>query len=366
MRKRKKKIISLAGVVMSLVLCFLLGAGQILADAWPQETDRMSLAIQYGGGAAEFSLYRVADMTENREFTLAGKFADCPVSLENLDTEGWKTAAQTLAVYAEKGKAEGTITPDQIGMTDENGDLKWENLGTGLYLVLGSKTEDEMYTYEPTPLLTALPNWENDTWNHNVALNPKFDKTKKPDKPTTKIAALKIWEDDGQEDKRPESIEVQLLKNGEVYDTQTLNKENGWKYTWDKLPAEFQWSVVEKEVSDSYRVTYENENMKNGKRWVIRNKVIVPPTPTPTPSETPTPTPSETPTPTPSAAPTVTPITTPMPSDTPTPLPSKSLPYTGQTWWPVPILACAGIAAFSIGWIRRRKWEKKNGNQNEK
>ena len=324
MRKRKKKIISLAGVVMSLVLCFLLGAGQILADAWPQETDRMSLAIQYGGGAAEFSLYRVADMTENREFTLAGRFADCPVSLENLDTEGWKTAAQTLAVYAEKGKAEGTITPDRIGMTDENG----------------------------------LPNWENDTWNHNVTLNPKFDKTKKPDKPTTKIAALKIWEDDGQEDKRPESIEVQLLKNGEVYDTQTLNKENGWKYTWDKLPAEFQWSVMEKEVSDSYRVTYENENMKNGKRWVIRNKVIVPPTPTSTPSETPTPTPS--------AAPTVTPSTTPMPSDTPTPLPSKSLPYTGQTWWPVPILACAGIAAFSIGWIRRRKWEKKNGNQNEK
>lgn len=357
MRKRKKKIISLAGVVMSLVLCFLLGAGQILADAWPQETDRMSLAIKYGGGA-EFSLYRVADMTENREFTLAGRFADCPVSLENLDIEGWKTAAQTLAVYAEKGKAEGTITPDQIGMTDENGDLKWENLGTGLYLVLGSKTEDEMYTYEPTPLLTALPNWENDTWKHNVTLNPKFDKTKKPDKPTTKIAALKIWEDDGQEDKRPESIEVQLLKNGEVYDTQTLNKENGWKYTWDKLPAEFQWSVVEKEVSDSYRVTYENENMKNGKRWVIRNKVIVPPTPTPTPSETPTPTPS--------AAPTVTPSTTPMPSDTLTPLPSKSLPYTGQTWWPVPILACAGIAAFSIGWIRRRKWEKKNGNQNEK
>lgn len=88
MRKRKKKIISLAGVVMSLVLCFWLGSGQILADAWPQETDRMSLAIQYGGGAAEFSLYRVADMTENREFTLAGKFADCPVSLENLDTEG--------------------------------------------------------------------------------------------------------------------------------------------------------------------------------------------------------------------------------------------------------------------------------------
>lgn len=348
MRKGKKRIISLAGVVMSLVLCFLLGAGQILADAWPQETDQLSITIQYGGGAAEFSLYRVADMTENREFTLAGKFADCPVSLENLDTEGWKTAAQTLAVYAEKGKAQGTIYPDQTGSTDEKGMLEWENLKTGLYLVLGNKTEDETYLYEPTPLLTALPGWENDTWNHHVTLNPKFEKTKKPEKPTTKIAALKIWEDDGQEDKRPESIEVQLLKNGEVYDTQKLNKENGWKYTWDKLPVDFQWSVVEKEVSESYKVTYESENMKNGKRWVIRNKVIVPPTP----SDTPTPT--------------VTPSATPKPSATPTPLPAKNLPYTGQTWWPVPVLACAGIMTFSIGWIRRRKWEKKNGNQNEK
>lgn len=62
MRKRKKKIISLAGVVMSLVLCFLLGAGQILAEHGRRRQTE-SLAIQYGGGAAEFSLYRVADMT---------------------------------------------------------------------------------------------------------------------------------------------------------------------------------------------------------------------------------------------------------------------------------------------------------------
>ncbi len=358
MEKRKKKIISLAGVVLSLVLCFLLGAVRTLADTWPETADDLSIAIQYGGGSAEFDLYRVADMTENLEFTLSGKFADCPVSLENLDTEGWKTAAQTLAVYAEKGKAEGTIHPVESGTTDENGLLEWKNLETGLYLVLGSKTEDETYTYEPTPLLTALPGWENETWNHQLTLNPKFDKTKKPEQQTTQIEALKIWEDDGQEDLRPESIEVQLLKNGEVYDTQTLNKENGWKYNWDKLPAEFDWSVVEKEVSESYQVTYESENMEDGKRWIIRNKAIVPPTPTPTPSETPTPTPS--------ATPTVTPSTTPKPSATPTPVPKKSLPYTGQTWWPVPILACAGIAAFSIGWIRRRKWEKKNGNQNEK
>lgn len=29
------------------------------------------------------------------------------------------------------------------------------------------------------------------------------------------------------------------------------------------------------------------------------------------------------------------------------------LPQTGQLWWPVPLLACAGLALFLVGWLRR-------------
>ncbi|MCL5265476.1 MAG: protein kinase [Chloroflexi bacterium] len=48
--------------------------------------------------------------------------------------------------------------------------------------------------------------------------------------------------------------------------------------------------------------------------------VLLPATPTPTPTETPTPTPTETPTPTPTSTPTPTPTNTPTPSPTPTPV----------------------------------------------
>ena len=43
--------------------------------------------------------------------------------------------------------------------------------------------------------------------------------------------------------------------------------------------------------------------------------------------------------------------------DPASPANAAKLPQTGQLWWPVPILAVAGIAFFSIGWLRSRKDE---------
>ena len=37
------------------------------------------------------------------------------------------------------------------------------------------------------------------------------------------------------------------------------------------------------------------------------------------------------------------------------------LPQAGQLWWPVPILALAGIVFFTVGWVRRKTQE--NGNE---
>lgn len=42
----------------------------------------------------------------------------------------------------------------------------------------------------------------------------------------------------------------------------------------------------------------------------------------------------------------------PVPSPTPTPPPR--LPQTGQLWWPIPALACAGILFILVGIVRRR------------
>lgn len=42
---------------------------------------------------------------------------------------------------------------------------------------------------------------------------------------------------------------------------------------------------------------------------------------------------------------------------TPTKAPSydRNLPQTGQLWWPVPVLICAGLACIAVGLFRRRR-----------
>ena len=71
---------------------------------------------------------------------------------------------------------------------------------------------------------------------------------------------MKVWEDDGTE-ARPESVTVQLLRNGEVYDTVTLSDENGWSHTWTGLDKDDTWQVVEADVPDDYTVTVTREGI---------------------------------------------------------------------------------------------------------
>ncbi len=76
------------------------------------------------------------------------------------------------------------------------------------------------------------------------------------------ITVRKIWKDDGVG--RPASIRVNLLRDGEVYDTVTLSDRNNWSYSWDKLDYRYKWSVEEDEVPEGYVATYK----KNSSGWV--------------------------------------------------------------------------------------------------
>ena len=109
--------------------------------------------------------------------------------------------------------------------------------------------------------------------------------------------------------KRLKCSPVTLLQNGTAYDTQTLSSTNGWQYTWDKLPkydknsTEISWTVREFSVPG-----YVSSIRQNGYTFVLTN----------TPDE-------------------------PKP------------PQTGVLWWPVPVLACGGLASMFVGTLSRRK-----------
>ena len=127
--------------------------------------------------------------------------------------------------------------------------------------------------------------------------------------PTVTRTVIKVWNDKGYESKRPSSVQVLLLKNGETYDAQRLNSANGWQFTWSKLPQyddngkEISWSIYEKPIS-----SYVASVSQNGDTFVLTNTFN-----------------------------------------------SQKLLQTGALWWPIPVLVCTGLAFITAGMLSKKK-----------
>lgn len=109
------------------------------------------------------------------------------------------------------------------------------------------------------------------------------------------------------------------------------------KFEVDINPPEdaFNWRVVEYETPEGYTVTVERE----GITFVMTNSQIeeIPDEQTPEGGRPP----GEN--------------TPPLENIPDEPIPmGPSLPQTGMLWWPVPVLACAGLFLFLMGWGKRR------------
>lgn len=280
------------------------------------KADSGSLTLHYEVGKGSFALYRVAGFSETGKFSVEEPFAQYPVDwehLENLDSEGWRALSETLSGYVSRDSE--LIKPIDVKTVDEKGDVVWNPLEKGLYLIIGEQVQDEQYTYTPIPFLVTVPNrTESGAWNPDPVVEPKYEKEEIRNVNRT---VLKIWKDDGNKALRPEEITVQLLMDGEVYATIQLNEENNWKYHFTDLPAGHEWKIVEKTILKSYTVT----STQDGETFVITNTCT---------------------------------------EEIPKQPQEPKLPQTGQLWWPVPILVIAGLAAFAIGWIRSRKWNDRN------
>ena len=79
--------------------------------------------------------------------------------------------------------------------------------------------------------------------------------------------ATKVWDDNNDQDgKRPDSIELQLFANGEPVGEKVLaTKENSYKYTWENIPRyedgqEIEYTVEETPI-DGYTTEYDQETL---------------------------------------------------------------------------------------------------------
>lgn len=320
-RKEMRRI----GRLLAFCLLALLLPVQILAAQDTAKTADTSLTLHYKYGKTTFTFYKVADFSETGRFDLVQPFSEYADTitylnqLEDLDTEAWRTLAITLDSCV---SSDISIKQVYQGQTDEDGTMVWNNLEKGLYLITGEMTQDENYLYKPIPTLVTVPNRDaQGAWNLQVVVEHDKADVEEIPKETQEYSVLKIWKDTGNEAKRPEEIAVTLLKDGTAYDTAVLNKENNWEYSWTDLEPGHEWKVDEVTVPAGYTKSIE----KNCRQYVINNTYQTPTTPS-----------------------------SPTTSVSSGGGGSSKLPQTGQLWWPVPLLAVLGIAAFMIGWVRRK------------
>jgi hypothetical protein len=112
------------------------------------------------------ALYQVAELelgTTAYTYVYTQDFASCGLQLEKLDSA---ELAQSLADYA-KGEELTYVTQE----LDENGQVSFENLELGVYLVVQTKAEKGFSKADP--FLVTIPMTEGDSYVYQVDATPK-------------------------------------------------------------------------------------------------------------------------------------------------------------------------------------------------
>lgn len=314
----------ITSVLLGLLVLMLLLPIQVQAAGRIDLEQDVNLTISAREGeiplvGAKFDIYLVATVDEYGELTTTEEFDQFHVNIQGQNDDAWKKLASTLEGYVLRDE----IVPTDTGKTDDQGMLFFpnnqENLKQGLYLVIGDRHTQDGYVYEASPFVVLLPSLDKEAndWVYEVSVNSKHDSEQVPEEPnTTTREVLKVWKDEGHEKERPKEIIVQLLCDGKIFKTETLNADIGWNYTWTGLDSDHKWTIVEKELKN-YTVTVTREGVK----FVVTNTYNGPENPTSTVPDKPG---------------------------------KTKLPQTGQLWWPVPVLIAAGLLLVVIGLLRRR------------
>ena len=262
MKSNRTRLLRQAGSVMAALLFCVMLLQQTVFAADSEKTG--SIRLNYSAvDNAEFKVYRAGEITDNWEFVLTGAFQDIPADLNDLDTEAMTELSETLAAYA---AADG-IEPDYSGRTDENGQVVFEGLTKGLYLIIGESVIWDGMRYDPVPFLLTVPSQDAEgAWNYQTEADVKYE-TSVPEKEETEYKVVKYWVGDGSGNARPVQITVDILRDGILYDTQTLTAENNWSYSWTAEDNGSVWQVVEREIPDHYTVKVE----KNKTMFLLTN-----------------------------------------------------------------------------------------------
>ena len=186
---------------------------------------------------ASFNLYKVGQIPASggATFEPVAPFTDStayPVDWSKMtgkDAQVWRDMANTLAGLIAVNQPDATAT----GVTNASG-------------------KNQTWTCSSGSMLVAVPEDGVSGGSRVLSIEPKTECVAQPPK-TVERTVRKIWNDRNNSDgKRPESITVKLLRDGEPVENVKLDESNKWTHTWTALDADHEWTVVEAAVPDGY------------------------------------------------------------------------------------------------------------------
>lgn len=287
---------------------------------------------------AVFKLYYIGE-ENNGEIIPNSDFSQYQVLFSIKSAEEQQNLALTLQAYVLRDKKEPTLT----AATNSYGFADFGAQQSGVYLLCSDKYVSETDTYFVESVILCL----NENSEETLVIIPKFEKTANSTEELFTYKAFKVWIKDDKVS-RPKEIKIELLKDGELFDSVTLDRSNNWRYEWKNLSPLYEWSVLEVEVPGEYEVLVSRSstvfvltNTYNSDKTIIDSTTE--PEETTSLSDDPT-LPDET---------TTLPEITTLPDETTTE--EDDIPKTGALKWPIPYIALAGVFVLITGFAKYKK-----------
>ncbi len=167
------------------------------------------------------------------------------------DQDGIRPDSVTIQLLAD-GSVAKTVT-----LTAEN--VLVDNVWQYTFNDLPVYADGQLITYSVKEVTDDLPEGYDEV-NVTQTYTTRFTVTNSHTPETTEISVTKVWDDaDDQDGKRPESITINLLADGEIVDYATVTAEDDWAVTFTDLPKYSNGEEIEYTITENYIDEYDSE-----------------------------------------------------------------------------------------------------------
>ena len=225
----------------------------------PDKDCSLTIAYRYDGESFSnhpVKLYKIADVSADFQYSLTAPFANSGLILNGVrSVSEWNVIRSTLETHILAYDVDADLT----GVTDQDGQVCFQALKPGLYLAITEQVIQHDWIYAFDSALVALPGLGADgLWQYEVAVTSK-SKAIPPAETDEEIEfkVLKLWKGDKGRSDRPQSIEVEIFRDGVSYQTVILSEENHWTFSWFAKDDGATWKIVERNVPTGYTMMVE-------------------------------------------------------------------------------------------------------------